>query len=141
MDKGLSLRYLLLLVWPVLLYAYRTRFLFTSDALLPGAFINMLVGGYLIQGRWHYDHSTFAGVLIAVLISLERIKWKRTLACSLVFVTLGLHLKGTFLREPLIKLWHPSFWEIGKIPQVRFLEQLNREIPENLILFSRAGFS
>lgn len=84
-GRVLVLLYLVKLMWPVLLVAPRVGPFWLLP--LPGAAVNIIAEtDYLVKGYFHYDHSTFAGVIIVVLLGLERVRHK-ALAAALLFVT------------------------------------------------------
>jgi uncharacterized membrane protein len=125
-------RYLLLLFWPTFLFL-RSSFPFCLLP-LPGALINVLGGAYLIQGYWHYDHSSFAAVLIAVLIGLDKARWKKSLSLILAIIMLGINLKRPSIRTRVTEPFTRSFWQIKKVPQVRFLEDLRKRLPWDVVI-------
>lgn len=71
--NGEALRYMVLLFWPLAVTAFRSGMFWGLP--LIGATINLLAGGYLIKAGYHYDHSTFACVIMAVLLSLREARW------------------------------------------------------------------
>jgi len=125
-------RYFLLLFWPVFLFL-ESSFPFCLLP-LPGALINMVGGGYMIQGYWHYDHSTFAAVMIAILIGLDKEKWKKSLALILAAITLVINLESPSVRLRATELFSRSFWQMKKVPQVRFLETLRKRLPRDVVI-------
>lgn len=125
-------QYLLLLLWPLVPFL-RSTF---PMCLLPlgGVAVNVLGGGYLIQSQFHYDHSTFAGVIIVVLLGLSRARyplvWGVLLAGITVWVNVTVRNVRVRLRDPM----NPQFWEIKKDDRTRFVEALSRRLPTDIVL-------
>jgi Predicted membrane protein (DUF2079) len=126
--------YLLKLMWPVLLVAPKVGPFWLLP--LPGAAINVIADtNYLVKGFYHYDHSTFAGVIVAVLLGLERMRRSSWIASALMAVTLLLPLRLTeWYRARPAQLLEKDFWRLPLDNRVVWVEELNRRLPADVII-------
>jgi hypothetical protein len=129
-------RYLAMLFWPVLFFP-RAAFPMT---LLPlaGATVNVLGSGYLIKTEWHYDHSTYAAVIIAMLLGLSRIRRKDLVAILIFAVALGIHLYWPHMRARVTQVWNGQgdWWAFPKDDRVTFYERLTTLLPADVVISS-----
>lgn len=125
-------RYLALLFWPALLCG-RAALPYVLAA-VPAALVNIIGGTYLIEMYYHYDHSTFAMVLCAVLLALSRLKRPALISALLVSMSLGLQfgLPQQF-RTPGADIFK-SIWKLEKIEDTRVAENLAAVLPRDLVL-------
>jgi len=128
-----SLVYLLKSYWPLLLCAFSQPKLLLLPA--PALAINLLGGGYLIAMSYHYDHSSFAMILIGLFLSFERSKVARKLGfltCLLPFLLACFHYEG--YRDRFQVMLNPAFYSYEPSERVYFLEKLVDSIPEDVVL-------
>ncbi len=123
--------YLATLLWPVLLFARRT-FPFSLLPLAPIS-INLLGGGYLIQGYYHYDHSTFAAVIMVVLLGFGSAPKKEIVAGTFAAITIGLHWIVP-MRVPIGDLVREPFWTYGKRVETRAIELISETLPKDIVI-------
>lgn len=128
-----ALAYLGRLLWPGLLVLP----LAPAWALLPlpAAFVNVLSGSsYLVEGWWHYDHSSFALVLVGLVHATRRARRPRLLAGALLA---GLVAAVSFgqppSRTPPTAVLEPGFWHLEKDDRVRVAEALSRALPAEAV--------
>ncbi len=127
------LKYLGLLLWPVVPFVHSTF----PMTLLPfaGALINLLGSGYLIQSAYHYDHSTYASVIIVMLLGLERASYKKILGALLVAAAVWVNLYTPTVRMKMTAAWTSGdFWYFGKDERTVFVERLNEALPPDLVI-------
>jgi len=134
LGRVLVLLYLLKLMWPVLLVASKVGPFWLLP--LPGAAINVVADAdYLVTGYFHYDHSTFAGVIIVVLLGLERVRHKAVIAALLVATSLLLPMfLPQWYRARPGQLFEQHFWRIPRDERVTFVEQLNERLPPDVVI-------
>jgi uncharacterized membrane protein len=126
------MRYLLTLLWPMVFFARST---FPISLLpLPGAFINIFGSGYLIQSRHHYDHSTYAAVIIVMLLGIRRVRFKKTLGTVLVLIAAWINLHTPLVRMKVTTVRTPEFWSLEKDERTRFVELLNELLPPDIVI-------
>lgn len=144
--------YLLKLFWPLLLVVHRTSWFILLP--LPAALINILANNiYFVETYWHYDHSSFAMILIALRLALEPREQKHQeseelqrkteqekryrrvvqVLLGLVAVTLSVATQPKF-RPQLKLLAQPEKWYLEKFDHVRFLEKLNALLPPQTVV-------
>lgn len=126
--------YVVRLLWPLLFVLGRPSLLWLLP--LPAMLINILADtDYLVQGYYHYDHSTFAVLLIALLTSLEKCNRRTLISVLLVCSVFAQHLLGDQgLRVHIQEVLAKKFWTIEKDPRVATLEQLNATLPADLVI-------
>jgi len=123
-----TLLYLASLLWPVLIVLPRAPLLALLP--LPAAFINTLAaGGYFVEGYWHYDHSTFAMVAIAVVHAVSSAP--RPVAWAGLLVAGNLAWGGVASPEPRVGLRDPlraEFWDLATAESVQSAQALARTL-------------
>ncbi len=131
--------YLLMLLWPVVFFP---RAAFPMIFLpLAGAAINVLGSGYLLKSTFHYDHSSYAAVIIVMLIGLSRIKRKNLVAIVLFAVALGIHLYWPHMRARVTRVWNgeDNLWAFKKDERTVFSERLNALLPPDTVVSADYG--
>lgn len=101
---------------------------------LAGAAVNLIGGGYLIKAAYHYDHSSFAGVIIVLLLGLPRIRWQKSVALLLAIAAIAINLT---YRENSIRLtdpFHDAFWQLHKRIETRFIEITAQVLPKDIVI-------
>lgn len=124
--------YLALLFAPILPFARATFPL----VLLPlaGAGVNLIGGGYLILAAYHYDHSTFAGVIMVLLLGFRQIAWKHAVAALLATVAVATNLLYQHNSTHLTHPWRASYWQFDKNVATRFVELANERLPKDIVI-------
>lgn len=133
LGHPLVLHYLALLLWPLPFFVWHTF----PIVLLPlaGAVINVIGSGYLIQTAYHYDHSTYASIIIVMLLGLERMRWRTAVGLVLAGVALWIDLRTTAVRMKLTApKAAPDFWELAKDERTVFLERLSDVLPRDIVI-------
>lgn len=123
-------KYMLLVYWPLIPVFFCAPWVL----LLPftAVAINIISGSpYLVAGYYHYDHSSFAAVVIAVIICMERIPVKVWFATVIAVSVTALNLFSSAgsIRVRISALSSSEFWNVQKLENVKFFEHLNRELP------------
>jgi hypothetical protein len=120
--------YLLEVLWPTVFFLRSASWLLLLPA--AGLFVNV-VGEMpnLTAGFYHYDFATMAAVIIIVLEGLAASAHRRVVALLLLG---GAVLAGSLapIRVPLHAGFTRGFYRLEKAEEVRFLERLNRVLPE-----------
>ncbi len=136
--------YLAKLFWP-LLFVNRIAWPFALAA-LPGVIVNILSGSdELIALRFHYDHSTFAMILLACIVGVLHSAKPALHALALVIPTLFFHVVDSgpwrgeddlpyFVTSSIFEPLTRDYWEAEKRPQVETLEYLNSVLPRNIVI-------
>ncbi|MCB0360754.1 MAG: DUF2079 domain-containing protein, partial [Bdellovibrionales bacterium] len=126
--------YLLKLCWPLLLLG-RAAWPFAL-AIIPGVALNTISNtGYYIEAYYHYDHSTFAAVIIALLWALPRAKLPRTRAILIGSTAVVLHLAlPSWFRMHVTEMPQASWWVKATHPAVTTLELLREKLPSGLVI-------
>lgn len=124
--------YLGLLLGPVVPFIRATFPL----ALLPlaGAAVNLIGGSYLIKAAYHYDHSSFAGVIIVLLLGLPRIRWQKSVALLLAVAAITVNLTYPENRIRLTDPFHSKFWQLHKRVETRFIEFAAQALPKDIVI-------
>jgi uncharacterized membrane protein len=128
------LLYFVKLLWPLVFVIYRAPWI--GLALLPGLGINIVANtSYLIENYWHYDHSTYAVVLIIFIFGLPRIRRAQTVALTICVLALLSHVVvPEIYRNSITRPLSENFWRVKKVRPVKLLEDLNRVLPRDEII-------
>ena len=125
--------YFLKVFWPLLVYVKRLPLLVLLP--LPAVLVNCLGGGYLIQGQWHYDHSSFAMVLAVLILGLSKSRFADIISLALGISMCLINLVSQPLtRTQLFEPFESKFWMLEKDARVEFVEKLNQVIPKDLLI-------
>jgi len=132
--------YLLKVLWPLLLIALRPNLFMLLP--LPGILLNIISGSnYLIQGLYHYDHATLAGVLIALLVSMPKLRFKGVVSFALFAISLSLNLyQPVDVRQRISDLAEPWFFELQDRPRTALLKELQNTIPKGTVISADYAF-
>lgn len=125
--------YAALLLWPMLLFVRRWSWL----ALLPaaGVFVNVVSkSNYLVEAQFHYDSCTMAAVIIVVIEGLAACRYKRIMATILLALMITANYVSPRVRTPLHGVFRSDCNAFVVRPEVRFLEKLNRALPEDTVI-------
>lgn len=127
-----NLTYLLMIAWPLLLLPLRAALPWLI-ALSPAVMVNIIGGSYLVLGAYHYDHSTFAVVLIMICSTLKDapLKWARGLAILCVMAFLHTNYGFHPTRTQVTRMLRADFWHLSKSPVVENLERLSDALPRS----------
>jgi hypothetical protein len=98
---------------------------------LPAALVNIASGGrYLVEGSWHYDHASFALLLVGLVHALGRARRPRPAAAALVAgLGLAVGLAQPPSRTPPWAVLERAFWRFEKDERVRLAEALAAALP------------
>jgi uncharacterized membrane protein len=124
--------YLVKLMWPLIPFAV-VSFPFVLGV-LPGAAINIFsLTGYFMEAYYHYDHSTYAALLIVVLIGARRVRWKNAIACYLIIGSIWIQFSGDHrqFKTPSREVFKRHFWDLKKSTKTKILEALHHTLPSN----------
>lgn len=125
--------YVARITWPLLLFV---RW-WTPLVLLPaaGLFVNIITkNGYQLEAYYHYDHSTMAGVIIAVLEGVGRARYRKVTCTVLLALMIATNYWGYKVRVPVHAAATKEFYDMQKYPEVVFLEELNKTLPRDTVI-------
>lgn len=128
------LAYMLLVLWPLLVVGREARLFLLLP--LPAVFLNVIANtSYLISAEFHYDHSTYAGVLIACLYALSRgsLSTLRSVTIAAVAVVIMFLFPTRFKNHPK-ELRDPTFWDLTKDEKVVGIEYLDKALPRGIVI-------
>lgn len=135
LQKEVAL-YLLLILWPLIFVLPTVPVLALLP--LPATLINILSQSpYLMQGKFHYDHSSYAMIAIGLVVAFSRSK--HALRSSALFFVLSIAIMAglpQLFRTRPIELLRPEARDLVRDAHVIFLEHLEKSLPADTTMSS-----
>jgi hypothetical protein len=132
-----SLKYIFLVTWPFV-FLFRRKVLKWTFVILPALLINLVGGAYLIQARYHYDHSTFAIVVICILDLIYSGQLRR-FSPLLLLVGLGITTTNGLYERPLLdpyNIFAKSFWDTDYNRRTKLMLSLSKHLHDDINISS-----